>query len=101
MALYNLPSDAATSVILGSIRKDGSAICLLDGTGDGLKVALQTPAQVFTAVYLAGVLLPCLVTVFTVIREMRWKFAAKLCGRQILWASGFAMIIAWAGALIH
>jgi Fe2+ transport system protein B len=101
MALFNLPSDAATSVILGSIRKDGIAIGLLDGSGDGLKVAIQTPAQVFTAVYLAGVLLPCLVTVFTVIREMRWKFAAKLCGRQVLWASGFAMIIAWAGALIH
>ncbi|MFT6864941.1 MAG: ferrous iron transport protein B [Akkermansiaceae bacterium] len=49
---------------------------------------------------MAGVLLPCLVTVFTIAREMRWKFAIKLCARQMLWAAGFAYIIAWSGALI-
>ncbi|MFC5050954.1 nucleoside recognition domain-containing protein [Rubritalea spongiae] len=101
LALFNLPGDAASAVVLGSIRKDGIAIGLLDSSGDGLKVALTTPAQVLTAVYLSGVLLPCLVTVFTIIKEMRWKFAAKLCAKQMLWASGFAMIIAWTGALLY
>lgn len=99
LALFNLPSEAATAVVLGSIRKDGIAIGLLDSTGGSLKVALNTPAQVLTSVYLAGVLLPCLVTVFTIVREMRWKFAAKLCARQMAWATGFGMIIAWGGAL--
>lgn len=100
LALFNLPADAASAVVLGSIRKDGIAIGLLDGSGEGLKVALTTPAQVLTAVYLSGVLLPCLVTVFTIIKEMRWKFAASLCAKQMLWASGFAMIIAWSGAFL-
>lgn len=100
MAIFNLPGDAATAVVLGSIRKDGLAIGLLDSDWGTLKVALETPAQVLTAVYLAGVLLPCLVTLFTIAKEMRWPFAAKLCARQIAWATGFSIIIAWAGALI-
>jgi len=100
MAAFNLPGDATTAVVLGSIRKDGLAIGLLDSDWGALKVGLETPAQVLTAVYLAGVLLPCLVTVFAIAREMRWKFALKLCGRQMAWAAGFSLIIAWAGALL-
>ena len=99
MALFNLPGEAATAVVLGSIRKDGLAIGLLDSDWGALKVALETPAQVLTAVYLAGVLLPCLVTLFTIGKEMRWKFALGLCGRQMAWAAGFSLLIAWIGAL--
>ncbi len=65
-----------------------------------MKVALATPAQVLTAVYLAGVLLPCLVTLCTIAREMRWKFALWLCGRQMAWAAGFSLLIAWIGEWI-
>jgi Fe2+ transport system protein B len=99
LSLFNLPGEAATSVVLGSIRKDGIAIGLLEGSGGGLKVALGSPAQVLTAVYLAGVLLPCLVTVFTIAREMRWKFAIRLCVRQIAWACAFGLVIGWGGGL--
>jgi len=101
MAVFNLPGEAATAVVLGSIRKDGLAIGLLDADWGALKVALATPAQVLTAVYLAGVLLPCLVTLFTIAREMRWKFAVKLCTRQMAWAAGFSLVIAWIGKWIH
>jgi Fe2+ transport system protein B len=101
MAVFNLPGEAATAIVLGSIRKDGLAIGLLDADWGALKVALATPAQVLTAVYLAGVLLPCLVTLSTIAREMRWKFALKLCGRQMAWAASFSLVIAWIGALIH
>ena len=97
MAIFNLPGDAATAVVLGSIRKDGLAIGLLHRDWGTLKVALESPAQVLTAVYLAGVLLPCLVTLFTIAREMRWAFALKLCARQMTWAVGFAILIAWGG----
>ncbi|TAG10885.1 MAG: ferrous iron transporter B [Verrucomicrobia bacterium] len=100
MALFNLPGEAATAIVLGSIRKDGLAIGLLDSEWGALKVALTTPAQVLTAVYLAGVLLPCLVTLVTIGREMKWKFAVKLCARQMAWAAGFSLIIAWAGHLM-
>jgi ferrous iron transport protein B len=99
MTLFNLPGEAATAVVLGSIRKDGLAIGLLDSDWGALKVALETPAQVLTAVYLAGVLLPCLVTLFTIGKEMRWNFAAKLAGRQMAWAAGFSLLIAWVGEL--
>lgn len=101
MALFRLPGDAATAVALGAIRKDGIAIGLLDDNWGALKVSLESPAQVLTAVYLAGVLLPCLVTLCTIGKELRWRFALKLCGRQIAWAVGFAILIAWVGVLFQ
>lgn len=101
MALFHLPGEAATAVVLGSIRKDGLAVALLDSDWNALKVAFDTPAQVLTAVYLAGVLLPCLVTLAAIGREMRWSFALKLCARQMAWAAAFSLVIAWGGALVH
>jgi len=98
MALFRLPGEAATAIALGSVRKDGIAIGLLDNGGSTLKVALESPVQVLTAVYLAGVLLPCLVTMVTIAREMQWSFAARLCFRQIAWASAFSLTIAWLGS---
>jgi len=100
MSLFNLPGEAATAVVLGSVRKDGIAIGLLNQEEGLLSVALESPVQVLTAVYLAGVLLPCIVTLFTIIKEMRWRFALKLCGKQILWASGFSILIAWGGEFL-
>jgi len=98
MALFRLPGEAATAIALGSVRKDGIAIGLLDNGGSTLKVALESPVQVLTAVYLAGVLLPCLVTMVTIAREIQWSFAARLCFRQIAWASAFSLTIAWLGS---
>jgi len=95
MALFNLPGDAAMAVVLGSVRKDGIAVGLLNAEGGGMKVAMESPTQVLTAVYLAGVLLPCIVTLFTIVKEMHWKFALRLCARQMAWASGFSILIAW------
>lgn len=100
MALFNLPGDAATAVILGSIRKDGLAIALLDSDWAALKVAITTPVQVLTAVYLAGVLLPCLVTLWTIAREFTPGYAAKLCARQVAAAAVFSLVLAWGGAII-
>ena len=100
MALFNLPGEAATAVILGSIRKDGLAIALLDSDWDALKVPLETPVQVLTAVYLAGVLLPCLVTLWTIAREFTWKYASRLCLKQIAGAAAFSLLLSWGGKLI-
>ena len=99
MALFRLPGDASTAIALGSVRKDGIAIGLLDDEFGALKVSLDSAAQVLTIVYLAGVLLPCLVTLYTIGREMSWRFAIRLCLRQMAWASTFALAIAWFGAL--
>lgn len=97
MALFNLPGEAATAVILGSIRKDGLAIALLDSDWDPLKVPLETPVRVLTAVYLAGVLLPCLVTLWTIAREFTWKYASRLCLKQVTGAAAFSLLLAWGG----
>ena len=99
MAVFNLPPEAALAVVLGSVRKDGLAIGLLDGA-DALKVPLESSMQVLTAVYLAGVLLPCMVTAVTVAREMRPSFAVKMIGRQAIFAALFSICIAWVGALL-
>ncbi|MGB0372950.1 MAG: nucleoside recognition domain-containing protein [Opitutales bacterium] len=101
MAVFHLPPESALSVMLGSIRKDGIAIGLLDSDWNSLKVPLETPFQILTVVYLAGVLLPCLVTVFTVAREMHLKFALRMVGRQAFFAALFSVCIAWFGRLLY
>ena len=100
MAIFNLPAESALAVVLGSVRKDGLAIGLLNGDMETLKVPLDTSVHVLTAVYLAGVLLPCLVTVLTVAKEMGTQFAMKMVGRQVGFAAAFAVCIAWIGTLI-
>ena len=100
MAIFNLPAESALAVVLGSVRKDGLAIGLLNGDMETLKVPLDTSVHVLTAVYLAGVLLPCLVTVLTVAKEMGTQFAMKMVGRQAGFAAAFAVCIAWIGTLI-
>ena len=99
MAVFNLPPETALAVVLGSIRKDGLAIGLLDG-GDSLKVPLESSVQVLTAVYLASVLLPCMVTALTVMKEMRPSFALKMIFRQASFAALFSFCIAWSGAFL-
>jgi ferrous iron transport protein B len=100
MAVFNLPAETALAIVLGSVRKDGLAIGLLNGEMDSLKVVLDTPVQVLTSVYLAGVLLPCLVTVLTIGREMGFMFGLKMIGRQAFFAAIFALCIAWFGLLL-
>lgn len=96
MALFNLPAEAALPVALASIRKDG---ILLFAESD--LVGTLTPLQILTGVYLAGVLLPCLVTALTVAREQSGRFVLKLIGRQALAATAFTILLAWGGTLLH
>ena len=100
MACFNLPPEAALAVVLGAVRKDGLAIGLLNSDWDALKAPIDTPVQILTTVYLAGVLLPCLVTVITISKEMRPRFALKMLGRQACYATIFSLFIAWIGAAL-
>lgn len=97
MGLFNLPADVALTIVLASIRKDGIALLTAEG---GATAAGLSPVQVLVAVYLAGVLLPCLVTAFTVAREVSTRWALTMMARQAVAAIGFAVVIAWGGALI-
>jgi Fe2+ transport system protein B len=94
MGLFHLPPQAALTVILASIRKDG---ILLFAEPNTLNVL--SPLQILTGVYLAGVLLPCLVTALTIAREQSLRFALELMVRQAIAALLFSFILAWGGRL--
>lgn len=95
MALFGLPPEAALAVILSSVRKDGLLLLAEDGLA-----ASMSSLQLLTAVYLAGVLLPCLVTVMTITRERSGRFAGKLVARQAGAAVAFTLLLAWGGKAI-
>lgn len=91
MGAFGLPSEAALAVVLSSIRKDG---IFLFAAEDGFPMSAS---QVLTAVYLAGVLLPCLVTALTIAKESSWKQTGLMLARQAIFAIAFALILAWSG----
>ncbi len=97
MGVFNLPADAALTVVLASIRKDGIALLTADGASAATALS---PLQVLVAVYLAGVLFPCLVTALTVAREVSAKWAMTMMARQAGAAIGFTILIAWGGQLL-
>jgi len=92
MGVFNLPAEAALTVVLASVRKDGIALLT-----EGDVATALSPLEVLVAVYLAGVLLPCLVTAFTVAREVSARWALKMMARQAAAAIGFSIVIAWLG----
>ncbi|CDN17130.1 Similar to ferrous iron transporter protein B [Richelia intracellularis] len=92
MGLFRLPPEAALPVILASVRKDGLLLFAEPNT-----VSLLSPVQILTGVYLAGVLLPCLVTALTIAREQSIKFALILMLRQAIAAVIFPFLLAWGG----
>jgi ferrous iron transport protein B len=93
LALVRLPGEAALAVVLASIRKDGLLLLASDDLVlDGLRL--------LTAVYLAGVLLPCLVTAWTIARERSLQLTLHLLTRQITAALVFTAVLAWGGALL-
>jgi len=94
MGLFNLPPESALAIVLSSIRKDG---IFLFAAENGLAFPL-TASQVLTAVYLAGVLLPCLVTTLTIAKESSWKSTGLMLLRQAAFAIIFSLVLAWGSA---
>jgi hypothetical protein len=95
MALFNLPPDAALPAIMACIRKDG---ILLFAKYE--QIARLTDVQLLTAVYLAGELLPCLVTVLAISREKSRRFVASLLLKQAIAAIVFSLVLAWGGTFM-
>jgi len=90
MAAFHLPKETAVVVVFSCIRKD--AILLLS---DGPGFSNLRNGQILTAVYLAGVLMPCLVTALTISYEKSMRFALVLVVRQGAAALVFSLILAW------
>ena len=96
MGWFNLPPEASLPIVLASIRKDGLLLFAEPET-----LAMLTPLQVLTGVYLVGVLLPCLVTLLTIMQEKSSRFALLLLGKQAIAAIIFSLFLAWGGLLIR
>ena len=96
MGIFNMPEDSLLAVIFGSIRKDGLLLLAEPNLINSLSAI-----QILTGVYLAGALLPCLVTLFTVIREMSWMFAIKMVAKQIVTVIAFTLLLAHSDKILN
>lgn len=91
MAVVRLPQQTIVPVLMASIRKDGILLLAQPEVAKELR-----PAQILVSTYLAGVLLPCLVTFLTVMRERSLRFGAIMVVRQTAAALAFSIALAWA-----
>lgn len=80
LGLFNLPGEAAGGILFSILRKDG---LLVLNHNDGVLAAGLNAGQLLILVYLASTLTACLVTLWTLRREMGASFAAKLAGKQL------------------
>ena len=88
MAAFGLPRRTALAIVRASVRKDG--LLLLPSPGG----APLTAVQLLTATHLGSVLLPCLVTTWTVRRETGAAATARMLGRQVVAAVSFTAVLA-------
>ncbi|GGP08324.1 nucleoside recognition domain-containing protein [Oceanobacillus neutriphilus] len=89
--LFSLPAEAAPGLIFSFIRKDGLLV-LNEGQG-GLLMDMSL-SQIFILVYLASTLSACMVTLFTIGRELGWKTSLSIGGKQMLTSIVSAAILA-------
>jgi Fe2+ transport system protein B len=87
---FDLPEETALPLVLSIFRKDGM---LLLNNSDGSLLRTFSGGQLFTVVYLASTLTPCLVTLATVHRELGWNAAVSAGGRQALTSCVSAWIL--------
>ncbi|MBD2845351.1 ferrous iron transporter B [Paenibacillus sp. IB182496] len=94
---FGLPAEAAPGVLFSVLRKDG---LLVLNQGGGELVQAMTAGQIFVLVYLASTLTACLVTLWTVRKELGARYAAALAGKQALTSLGTAALMALAIGLL-
>lgn len=88
MAALGLPPQAAAGVVFSVLRKDG---LLALNQGQGALLAQLDAAQMFVLVWLASTCSACLVTLWTVGRELGARQAWGLAGRQ----AATSLVSAW------
>lgn len=92
LALFGLPGEVAPGVIFSMVRKDG---LLALNQGAGALLASLGRGQIFLLVYLCSTLTACLVTLWAIRKELGWRTALTLAGRQALTALGSTWLLAW------
>lgn len=93
LGLFHLPGEAAPGILFSILRKDG---LLTLNSGDGSLISSMSAGQVFVLVWMASTFTACLVTLWTVRRELGWKAAALIAGRQAV----TSLVSAWVLAMI-
>ncbi len=78
---FSLPPDVAPGIIFSIFRKDGLMVL---NEGQGSLLHTLEIWQVFITVYLASTLSACLVTLFSIYKEMGGGHALRLMGRQMM-----------------
>ena len=94
MAVFALPVEAALPTVVAAIRKDGILLLAEEGT-----VASLSASQLLVATFLAGTVLPCLVTAITIGRELGLRFTGRLVVQQAAFAVAVAAAVGWASAV--
>ncbi|MBO2946111.1 ferrous iron transporter B [Paenibacillus sp. F411] len=80
-AVIHIPVEAASSIMFSILRKDG---ILLLNANDGAILTSVSAGQLLVIVYLASTLTACMVTLWTIGKELGWRLAAVITGRQML-----------------
>lgn len=92
LSVFQLPEQAASGILFSVLRKDG---LLLLNQDQGSFVESLSGGELFILVYLASTLTACLVTLWTINKEMGATFALRLAGRQIVMSVGSTLLLAW------
>ncbi|HVW27878.1 MAG TPA: nucleoside recognition domain-containing protein [Polyangiaceae bacterium] len=96
--LFRLPTEIAPAVLLSIPRKDGMLLLNADG---GALLRTLSAGQLFVVVYLASTLTPCLVTLAAIARELGWRTAGAVAGRQALTSLVSASVFSLLAAQAH
>ncbi len=92
LGLFRLPGEAAPGILFSILRKDG---LLTLNSGEGALLSALSAGQLVVLVWLASTFTACLVTLWTVRRELGWKAAALIAGRQAVTSLVSAWVISW------
>jgi ferrous iron transport protein B len=93
MTVFGLPGYAAPAVIVSMVRKDG---LLILNQGDGALLRTLSTGQLLTLVWLASTLTACMVTLWTIRKELGWRFAVTVASRQVL----TSVVGAWLASMV-
>jgi Fe2+ transport system protein B len=91
MKMFHLPGEVAPAILFSILRKDG---LLTINQGEGALAASLCTGQVFTLVWLAGTLTACLVTLWTIRKELGWRTALSVVGKQATSSLAVAAVLA-------
>ncbi|MCG7385393.1 nucleoside recognition domain-containing protein [Paenibacillus sp. ACRRY] len=92
LTLVHLPAEAAGGILFSILRKDGLLVLNQD---QGSFITGLSGEQLFILVYLASTLTACLVTLWTVRKELGAFFALTMASKQLLTSIGSALLLTW------